>query len=93
MHTEVAELLSPEQRGKWSALCDSVERRYLPIRPAGPPPADLIFYRFDANQDGALAEEEVPPGMWLRLRLADDDGDGKVTQAEFLSALPKGNSD
>ncbi len=38
MHTEVAELLSPEQRGKWSALCDSVERRYLPVRPAGPPP-------------------------------------------------------
>lgn len=88
MHTEVAALLSPEQRDKWSALCDSVERRYLPIRPAGPPPADIVFDRFDTNQDAALTEEEVPPGMWRRLRMADLNGDGKVTQAEYLNATP-----
>lgn len=93
MHTEVAEILTPEQLSKWSALCDSVEQRYLPVRPAGPPPADLLFRRFDANNDGALTEDEVPPGMWRRLRTADKDGDGKVTLREYLDALPKGNSD
>ena len=93
MHKEVADILTPEQQGKWAALCDSVEQRYLPARPVGPPPADLLFYRFDANNDGALTEDEVPPGMWRRLRLADKDGDGKVTREEYLNALPKGNSD
>ncbi|MBX7104733.1 MAG: EF-hand domain-containing protein [Gemmataceae bacterium] len=93
MHTEVADLLSPEQRGKWSPLCDSVERRYLPVRPAGPPPIDLIFYRFDTNHDGALTEDEVPPGMWRRLQMADLNGDGKVTREEYQKAQLKANSD
>lgn len=89
MQREVADLLSPEQRDKWSALCNSVEERYLPVRPAGPPPDDLIFFRFDTKQDGALTEEEVPPGMWRRLRMADLNGDGMVTREEYLKALPK----
>lgn len=91
MQSEVAEVLTPEQRSKWSSLSDSVEQRYLPVQPVGPPPADLIFRRFNANNDGALTEDEVPPGMWRRLRMADKNGDGKVTLQEYLDALPKGN--
>lgn len=93
MHDEVADLLSTEQREKWLSLCDTVERRYLPQRPVGPPPADLIFFRFDTNHDSAITEDEVPAGMWRRLRLADLNGDGKVTREEYLKARPKGNTD
>ncbi len=88
MQAEVAEILTLEQRSNWSALCDSVEQRYLPVRPVGPPPADVLFYRFDANNDGALSEDEVPPGMWQRLSLADNDSDGQVTRLEYLNTLP-----
>lgn len=93
MRAEIAEILEPTQHDKWSALCDAVERRYLPIRPAGPPPADALFGRFDVDQDGALAADEVPAGMWRRLRLADEDGDGQVTRAEFLAAAVKAKAE
>ncbi|MFM7113836.1 MAG: EF-hand domain-containing protein, partial [Planctomycetota bacterium] len=71
---------------------ETVEQRYLPARPLGPPPADLIFDRFDADSDGALTADEVPAGMWLRLRMADQNGDGKVTREEYLKAQPSANS-
>ena len=86
MRAEVDAVLTSEQGPKWSALCDSIAQRYLPARPVGPPPDDLIYDRFDANNDGALSEEETPPGMWRRLRLADMDGDGGVTREEYSNA-------
>ncbi len=43
MQSEVAEVLTPEQRSKWSALSDSVEQRYLPVRPVGLPPDDVTI--------------------------------------------------
>lgn len=92
MQSEIAELLSPEQRRRWATLCETVEQRYLPARPAGPPPADLIFDHFDANNDGALKDDEVPTGMWRRLRMADQNGDGTVTREEYLKAQPSANS-
>lgn len=51
----------------------------------GPPSFDVLLDAFDANDDGALEEEEVPPPVWRRLSQADayGDGDGVVTNAEF----------
>lgn len=85
MRREVGELLDEEQRSRWEQLCDSIQDRYLPTRP-GPPPADTLFERFDANGDGALTEDEVPPPVWWRLRRADANGDGKVTRGEYHKA-------
>ena len=93
MRDEIAGLLSQNQRERWSSLCDSVEQRYLPVRPAGPPPADFIFDRFDVDKDGALSESEVPPGMWWRLRMADLDSDGRVTRDEYARAQADRSSD
>jgi len=92
IQSEIAELLSLEQRRQWATLCETVEQRYLPARPVNPPPAEVIFNRFDVNNDGALTDDEAPPGMWRRLRMADKDGDGRVTREEFLEARSHGAS-
>jgi len=34
MRTDIAEVLSPEQRSRWKKLSDSVAQRYLPAPPA-----------------------------------------------------------
>lgn len=83
MRAEVAATLDPGQRERWFDLCSSVETRYLPSAPMGPPPADLLFRNFDANHDGILIEDEVPKGMWWRLKNADADGNGGVTADEY----------
>lgn len=85
MYNDVAFLLNEHQQVTWTALCNTVEQRYLPREPAGPP-IDLIFFRFDANDDDILSEDEIPPRMWLRLGMADEDGDGRVTRDEFVNA-------
>jgi len=85
MQNEVAQHLNETQRSDWSAICQMVEKRYLPTKPMGPP-IDLIFFRFDSNDDGVLTQDEIPPRMWLRVRLADQNGDGKVTREEFQTA-------
>jgi EF hand len=51
--------------------------------PGGPSPFDKLLGAFDANDDGALDEDEVPPWLWQRLSRADANGDGVVTRAEF----------
>lgn len=56
-------------------------------RTGGPPSFKMLLERFDADEDGAISEDEVPPGLWRRLREADADGDGKVTAEEFAAAL------
>lgn len=88
MQSEIAELLSPQQRLAWAKLCETVENCYLPVRPAGPPAAELIFDQFDANHDEGLEEDEVGAGMWRRLKMADHNSDGKVTREEYLKAQP-----
>ena len=85
MYNDVAPLLNEQQQVAWTALCNTVEQRYLPREPAGPP-IDLIFFRFDANDDDILSEDEIPPRMWLRLSMADENGDGRVTRDEFVNA-------
>ena len=49
----------------------------------GPPSFDTLLNAFDANGDGKLSKDEVPPRVWMRLGQADANGDGVVTQAEF----------
>lgn len=49
----------------------------------GPPSFNMLLERFDANDDGKLDEDEVPPPVWLRLSQADANNDGVVTRAEF----------
>lgn len=55
----------------------------------GPPSFDKLLDAFDANNDGELAEEEVPPPVWYRLSNADANDDGVVTRAEFEAARKK----
>lgn len=41
-----------------------------------------IFKHLDKNQDGALAQDEVPARLWERISQADADGSGSVTKEE-----------
>ncbi|MBX7104736.1 MAG: hypothetical protein K1X57_11690 [Gemmataceae bacterium] len=54
----------------------------------GRPSFDRLLDAFDANDDGALEEDEVPPRVWARLAQADANGDGYVTRKEFDSYRP-----
>lgn len=85
MSEDIARLLNEQQQAAWTALLSTVEQHYLPREPPGPP-IDLIFLRFDANNDNILTQDEIPSRMWRRLGMADGDGDGKVTRDEFLNA-------
>lgn len=53
----------------------------------GRPSAATIFGRFDKNEDGKLAKDEVPEELWKRLSQADADGDGAVTVSELSKTL------
>ncbi len=58
----------------------------------GGPPHDgpgAMFDRFDENKDGKLAESEVPEEMWAKVRKADDDADGLVSEAELDKVMSK----
>lgn len=54
----------------------------------GPRPF-MLFQIFDADEDGALTEDEVPAPVWSRLSVADLDGDGAVTREEIMAHLQK----
>ena len=71
-----------------------------PAGPPGPsnaqPPAhnpEILFNRLDANHDGFITQDELPPAMpemfKQLLLLADSNGDGKITLAELTAALDK----
>lgn len=51
--------------------------------PAGGP--GRLFDIFDADDDGALTEDEVPGPVWVRLSAADANEDGAVSQDEIAS--------
>ncbi|MDJ0974369.1 MAG: hypothetical protein QNJ98_07925 [Planctomycetota bacterium] len=42
-----------------------------------------ILKRLDTNQDGALAQDEVPAKLWERIGAADTDGSASVTKDEL----------
>ncbi len=55
-------------------------------RRSGPPGfirVQIMFALFDANQDNALSEEEVPGPVWNRMSEADTNEDGLATREEF----------
>ena len=54
----------------------------------GPRPL-MLFQIFDADEDGALTEDEVPAPVWSRLSAADLDDDGAVTREEIMEHLQK----
>lgn len=80
---EIDQELDDTQRAKWVALVRKLKNEYLPLPPVAPPTADFIFKNFDANNDDILESSELPPPMWMRVRNADSDSDGKVTRSEF----------
>lgn len=53
---------------------------------SGPRPL-MLFQIFDADEDGALTEDEVPGPIWTRLSAADLDEDGAVTRDEIIAHL------
>ena len=61
-----------------------------PRGPGGKPSFDRLLEAFDANDNEALTEDEVPGRVWVRLSKADADGDGSVTRAEFDGYKPSG---
>lgn len=81
--SEIDQELDDTQRAKWVALVRKLKSEYLPLPPVAPPTADFIFKNFDANNDDILESSELPPPMWMRVRNADSDSDGKVTRSEF----------
>ena len=43
-----------------------------------------LLHRFDADHDGRLSADEVPPRIAMRLRRFDRNGDGWVDPAELI---------
>ena len=89
LNNEVAQILNPEQKSKWSKIVRGAEKRHMPVSPENMPAPDMIFNRLDANKDGAPTEKEVPPLAWQKIQIADKDKDGKVTLSEYQSAFTK----
>ena len=48
------------------------------------------FARKDRNGDGAITEDEAGPRRWEHLKVADTDGNGKITLAEIDRAIDNG---
>jgi hypothetical protein len=55
---------------------------------SGGPGLDMLMKRFDKNEDGQLAKDEVPELLWQRMGRADADGDGALTKEELEKARP-----
>ena len=60
--------------------------RHRPRRPRG---VEGTFRRFDADGDGKLTRQEVPPWLWPRLSNADANSDGAITRDEMESLPPE----
>ena len=55
--------------------------------PAGRPDPERMFQRMDADGDGKLTKEELPPGMQQRWQRMDANGDGVVDQQEQAAII------
>lgn len=51
---------------------------------------DRRFAELDRNRDGFLTADEVPSRMWDHIKVADANGDSKITRAEIDAAIASG---
>lgn len=58
-------------------------------RKKGPPNAEMMFKRLDANGDGKLVADEVPERMKERFDKMDSNGDGAITLEELKTVFEK----
>ncbi len=72
--------LRPRSRCGWPAW----RRRGTP---PGRPDPERMFQRMDADGDGKLTKEELPPGMLRRWQRMDANGDGVVDQQEQAAII------
>jgi Ca2+-binding EF-hand superfamily protein len=49
-----------------------------------------VFSRLDANKDGKLSKDELPPGLQERFARLDTNGDGALNEEEFSKAAGVG---
>ena len=64
-------------------------------RPAagnGPPSVDVVFQRFDRNQDGKLQKAEIPAAVQQFILPADTNGDNVVTKEELQASRQRQRS-
>jgi len=62
------------------------------VRPGTPAPrarGEGLFRRFDANGDGVLGPDEMPPGLARRLHSLDRNGDGAISPDELPAGQPR----
>jgi len=57
-----------------------------PVTGNGPPSVDVVFQRFDRNQDGKLQKAEIPAAVQQFILPADTNGDDVVTKAELQAS-------
>ncbi|MGC9317089.1 MAG: hypothetical protein ACP5KN_03530 [Armatimonadota bacterium] len=50
---------------------------------------ERLFEQYDANDDGALSQEELPEELAERVMRADADGDGRVSRDELMQFRPR----
>ena len=73
---------------------DRFEQQPMPLdNLRDPKQARKLFAQFDENADGKLEPQEVPDPLQEQIkrliRIADRDGDGKLTKDEFLTATER----
>jgi len=74
----LAALLNNADTDKDGKVTEAEFKAHQPNAPQG------RFAELDKNKDGALSKEDVPPsGGPAAMKLADTDGDGKVSKEEF----------
>ena len=57
-----------------------------PVAGNGPPNVDVVFQRFDRNQDGKLQKAEIPAAVQQFILPADTNGDNVVSKAELQAS-------
>jgi Ca2+-binding EF-hand superfamily protein len=83
----------PERMREHLASADTDGNGYLSVQEltaARDAMEQARFAREDKNGDGALTEDEVGARGWAHLKVADTDGNGKITLAEIDRALDAG---
>ncbi len=97
-----ASLAFAEDKPEASATTDSAAESEskpeskTPQKPKGAPgqgQRGQFFQRLDTNKDGKISSADQPPAQaWERIKKADQNGDGAVTQQELMAAMQSGTA-